>query len=152
MQAEWFASWFDSPTISGFMPIGATPRRRGFIDTLIGRLRPLTAHACSIRDAARDATPGSWRRKATTYRDRSVRQQHRRCEEGERPHLRFRLQDMRVPFGSRTFDCIFNFFTSFGYFEDAADHEAVMRNMAAALKDDGRLVIDYLNVRHADGI
>ena len=57
---------------------------------------------------------------------------------------------MRVPFGSRTFDYVFNFFTSFGYFDEARDHEAVARNMAAALKDGGRLVVDYLNVRYAD--
>ena len=57
---------------------------------------------------------------------------------------------MRVPFGSRTFDYVFNFFTSFGYFDADEDHQTVVRNMAAALKDGGRLVLDYVNVHHAE--
>jgi SAM-dependent methyltransferase len=66
------------------------------------------------------------------------------------PHLRFLQHDMRMPFGRDAFDYIFNFFTSFGYFQDAAEHQAVVRNMAAALKSGGVLVLDYLNVRDAE--
>jgi SAM-dependent methyltransferase len=67
-----------------------------------------------------------------------------------RPRLRFRRQDMRESFGRRTFDYVFNLFTSFGYFQDPGDHEVVVRNITASLKDNGRLVLDYLNVRYAD--
>jgi hypothetical protein len=40
--------------------------------------------------------------------------------------------------------------TSFGYFDDPAGHVHVLWNIATALKADGRLVLDYLNVAHAD--
>ena len=47
------------------------------------------------------------------------------------PRLRFLQHDMRVPFGRNAFDYVFNFFTSFGYFEEPGEHMAVVRNMAA---------------------
>ena len=57
---------------------------------------------------------------------------------------------MRVPFGSRAYDYVFSFFTSFGYFDDPAEQAAVVRNIARSLKPGGRLVLDYLNPRYAD--
>ena len=57
---------------------------------------------------------------------------------------------MRQPFGDKAFDHVFSLFTSFGYFADPADHLAVIRNMAASLRAGGALVLDYLNVRHAE--
>ena len=73
-------------------------------------------------------------------------------EAGKRAHrqLRFRQHDMRVPFGRNAYDCVFNFFTSFGYFADAGEHTAVVRNMARSLRPRGVLVLDYLNTRHAE--
>ncbi len=58
--------------------------------------------------------------------------------------------DMRLPFAVNTFDYVFNFFTSFGYFEDEATHKMVLDNMKTALKPGGILVLDYLNVYKAE--
>ena len=74
----------------------------------------------------------------------------REAKKSEQPRLRFRQHDMRVPFGRHAFDYVFNFFTSFGYFEEPGEHLAVVRNMATSLRPGGRLVLDYLNVRHAE--
>lgn len=57
---------------------------------------------------------------------------------------------MRAAFGDETFDCVFNLFTSFGYFERADEHLAVVRNVSRSLKAGGRFVLDYLNVRRAE--
>jgi SAM-dependent methyltransferase len=57
---------------------------------------------------------------------------------------------MRRPFGIDSFDYVVSLFTSFGYFEDPAEHLAVLHNIARSLKAGGRLVLDYLNVRHAE--
>jgi SAM-dependent methyltransferase len=57
---------------------------------------------------------------------------------------------MRLPFGVRRFDAVFNLFTSFGYFDDPADDLVVVENIARALKPDGLLVLDYLNARVAE--
>jgi SAM-dependent methyltransferase len=59
-------------------------------------------------------------------------------------NLRFMVGDMRQCFGEKSYDYVFSFFTSFGYF-DVHDNITVAKNMANALKPGGSLVIDYLN-------
>lgn len=52
--------------------------------------------------------------------------------------------DMRhLPFRD-AFDCVTNFFTSFGYFVDQAENLAAARQIAAALKAGGRFLIDHV--------
>jgi SAM-dependent methyltransferase len=52
---------------------------------------------------------------------------------------------MRRPFGKNRFDHVFNFFTSFGYFENDEENHRVIRNIYHALRPGGLLVLDYLN-------
>lgn len=151
MQAEWFASWFDSPHYHRLYAHRNVAEAAGFIDALIERLRP---HADSRMLDLGCGTGRHARRLASIGYDitgidlsaNSIAV----AKQAEGPHLRFRRQDMRRPFGREAFDYVFNFFTSFGYFQAPHDHEVVTRNIAAALKDGGRLVLDYLNVRYAD--
>jgi SAM-dependent methyltransferase len=54
--------------------------------------------------------------------------------------------DMRIlPFGEGAFDTVLNLFTSFGYFEDDAEHRRVLAEVARVLRPRGRFVLDYLN-------
>jgi SAM-dependent methyltransferase len=54
--------------------------------------------------------------------------------------------DMRgLPFRAGAFDAVLNLFTSFGYFEEDAEHAAVLRDVARVLRPGGRFVLDYLN-------
>jgi SAM-dependent methyltransferase len=151
MHAEWFSTWFDSPHYHRLYADRNDAEAAGFTDALIGRLRPrpgarvLDLGCGAGRHARRLASKGF----DITGIDLSA-SSIAEAKKAERPHLRFRRQDMRLPFGNLTFDYVFNFFTSFGYFEDEGDHQTVARNMAAALKKGGRLVLDYLNVRYAD--
>ena len=50
-----------------------------------------------------------------------------------------------LPFGARTFDVVVNLFTSFGYFEDDREHQAVLDAVAALLIPHGCFVLDFLN-------
>ncbi len=50
----------------------------------------------------------------------------------------------RLPFNS-SFDVVFSFFTSFGYFADEEDNYQAAREMARAIKPGGRFFLDYLN-------
>jgi SAM-dependent methyltransferase len=68
----------------------------------------------------------------------------------ENDHLDFFVHDMRLPFYANYFDCVFNFFTSFGYFKTRREHDDAIRTIAQSLKKGGRLVIDYLNVHYAE--
>lgn len=59
----------------------------------------------------------------------------------------------RPPFGDERFDRVVNLFTSFGYFADENDNEAVLREIARILRspsskrnpDGGLLAIDHIN-------
>ena len=54
--------------------------------------------------------------------------------------------DMRsLPFRNFAFDAVLNLFTSFGYFAEDAEHEAVLREVARVLRPGGRFVLDFLN-------
>lgn len=65
----------------------------------------------------------------------------------ETKNLKFEVADMRnLPFEDK-FDCVFNLFTSFGYFKNEEDNLQVIQQIYNALKQDGILVLDYLNVK-----
>ncbi len=54
--------------------------------------------------------------------------------------------DMRhLPVASDSFDLVSAFFTTFGYLASDAEHVALLREWARALKPDGVLFLDYLN-------
>lgn len=53
--------------------------------------------------------------------------------------------DMRRIPATGPFDAVVNLFTSFGYFEDDAENEAVVREIVRVLKPGGRFIIDFLN-------
>lgn len=55
--------------------------------------------------------------------------------------------DMRVlPFADGTFDGLVNFFTSFGYFDEAEENLRTVREMARVLSNGAPFLFDYLNV------
>lgn len=54
--------------------------------------------------------------------------------------------DMRyLPFRARTFEVVINLFTSFGYFSDDGQHDAVLAQVATVLEQNGTFVLDYFN-------
>lgn len=63
----------------------------------------------------------------------------------ENENLNFYVQDMRLPFRINYFDCIFNLFTSFGYFEKNEDNNKVLKAVNKGLKKDGVFVLDFFN-------
>lgn len=143
---EWFENWFDSP----FYPLLYDHRDMDeagrFVDNLMRYLAPpipsrLLDIACGEgRFAAQLAGYGH----EVTGIDLS---EHRIkvAKELENERLRFYVHDMRYPTYINYFDYAFNFFTSFGYFEQARDHRMAANAFAAGLKSKGILVLDYLN-------
>ncbi len=63
----------------------------------------------------------------------------------ENDSLKFQVLDMRKPF-SKTYDAIFNLFTSFGYFENDNDDILILKNIKKGLKKNGVFILDFLNV------
>jgi SAM-dependent methyltransferase len=149
--APWFASWFDSVHYHRLYAHRDDAEAAAFVDRLIDLLRPAVgARAVDLGcGAGRHARRLAARDLRVVGLDLSARSIER-ARRFEGPNLRFFRHDMRRPFGRAAFDCVFSFFTSFGYFDDRADHHAVVRNIAAALAPGGRLVLDYLNAAGAD--
>ena len=148
---QWFASWFDSHYYHTLYAHRSDAEAAGFIDALVHRLQP-EEHA-SILDlgcgAGRHAKYLASKGFCVTGLD-LAESSIRTAQRSERPGLRFLRHDMRLPFGRQAFDYVFNMFTSFGYFDDAAEHQRVLQNIATALRSGGLLVLDYLNVRPAE--
>ncbi len=57
----------------------------------------------------------------------------------------FHRCDMREPYPDAPYDCVANFFTSYGYFEKDADNFAVLQRVREALVPGGYFFFDYLN-------
>ena len=60
-------------------------------------------------------------------------------------HLSFQVHDMREKFPVTDLDYIFNFFTSFGYFETDEEHLQSLQHVSNSLKPNGYFVLDFLN-------
>ncbi len=148
--ADWFASWFDSPHYHRLYAHRDDTEAARFLDALIARLGPgPEARALDLGcGAGRHAKYLASRGLYVTGLDLAAGS-IRAAKLSERPGLRFRRQDMRAPFGRSRFDYVFNFFTSFGYFDDTDDNLTVVGNIARSLCDSGRLVLDYLNAAYA---
>lgn len=148
---QWFASWFDSVYYPKLYAHRDDTEAAGFVDRLIGRLRPTDGAAvldlgCGAGRHSKYLASQGFRVTGIDLAARSIKAAKR----SERPGLRFCRHDMRVPFGTNTFDYVFNFFTSFGYFKEPAEHLTTVRNIADSLKANAGLVLDYLNVRRAE--
>lgn len=71
-------------------------------------------------------------------------EQAKKKTEAEGLNIRFIQEDMRSYCEPNAFDAVINVFTSFGYFEEAADDKRVIENVYKALKDSGKFLIDIM--------
>ena len=148
-QPEWFHSWFDSPHYQQLYAHRDEAEAERFLDGLMAQLKPhpgapvLDLGCGTGRHSKYLASKGL----QVTGLDLAAGSiaSARKCQHRL---LQFRQHDMRVPFGVNAFDYVFNFFTSFGYFDEPDEHLAVVRNIAASLRPGGRLMLDYFNSRY----
>ena len=145
-QKAWFETWFDSPYyhllyqhrndeeaslfIGNLLNELNLPKDSKLLDLACGKGR----HALTLASHGYDVT-------GADLSPNSIAS----AKEFEQDHLHFKVADMREPFAVRTFDAIFNLFTSFGYFDDLKDNSRVIEAMSEMLTDDGVLVIDFMN-------
>jgi SAM-dependent methyltransferase len=149
--SEWFESWFDSIHYHRLYAYRDEREARQFVEALVRKLsvqdgaRVLDL-GCGAGRHARQLAESGLRVTGIDLSAASIAQARRAGQ----PGLRFLRRDMREPFGNREFDCVFNLFTSFGYFDDERTHERVVANISRSLRPGGRLVLDYLNVGYAE--
>jgi len=143
---QWFETWFNSP----YYPILYFHRNEEeagrCIDRLMEYLKP-PASALVLDMASGDG------RYARQLAERGLEvdgidlssRNIQKSAASAAGQLVFYTHDMRSYFRSNYYDYVFNFFTSFGYFDSQRENEQALRSMGMALKEGGTLVLDYLN-------
>ncbi len=150
IQEDWFKTWFNSPYYHILYKNRNADEANTFIGKLMAHLKPppgarMLDLACGKgRHAIQLASYGY----AVTGIDLSE-QNIAEAKKNASDTVTFLVHDMRKTVKPSYFDYIFNFFTSFGYFERKAHNEAVMNAIRESLVPKGRVIIDFLNVRKA---
>lgn len=146
---EWFASWFDSPYYHVLYQNHNDSEARAFINALLAQLAPpqyarVLDLACGKGRHSRYLAAQNLDVVGIDLSENSILF----AQQFETENLTFYQHDMRKPFRTNYFDYIFNFFTSFGYFDKDADNIATLRAVASGLTTEGVLVIDYFNAEY----
>ena len=147
MKDIWFKDWFNSPYYHQLYQNRDEKEAAEFINRLIKFLSPSPhafmldiacgkgRHALQLAEKGFDVT-------GIDLSEQSIEE----ALKVEKENLHFYQHDMRMPFWINYFDFVFNFFTSFGYFDSDRENDNTIRTFAQALKPKGILVMDYLNV------
>jgi len=144
---NWYETWFSQPYYDLLYQHRDEDEAAIFITGLLQHLQPqpnatmLDAACGKGRHATYLATKGF----EVTGIDLSF-SAIKEAKPQENAFLSFFQHDMRNKFRINYFDFIFNFYTSFGYFETTQEDEKCINAFAAGLKPGGKLIIDFLNV------
>ena len=148
---SWYHNWFNAPYYHLLYADRDEQEAAAFIDLLLQRLQP-PAHSTML-DVACGRGRHSIHLAEHPYQVTGIDLSEESIEEArkhEHAGLSFFVHDMRLPFRSNYFDYIFNFFTSFGYFDTWAEHENTIGSIAEALRSNGIFIMDYLNVHYVE--
>ena len=157
MTKEWFANWFDSPYYHVLYQNHNEQDAQRFIDNLLNYLTDagkLKTHNPKLETRILDLACGKGRHSQqiatrgfdVTGLDLS-KSSIRFAQQFETDNLHFYQHDMRKAFRINYYDFIFNFFTSFGYFERDIDNLTTLKHIASGLKPDGTFIMDYFNTK-----
>ena len=146
--SNWFASWFDSPYYHVLFKERDEMEAQLFMDNIVHYLN--LPEDAKILDLAcgkgRHARFIAEKGHHVTGLDLAV-ESIAAAKAFEHERLHFAVHDMRDTFAENEFDYVFNFFTSFGYFENKNDNFRAIESIATALRPQGFLVIDFMNAR-----
>jgi SAM-dependent methyltransferase len=149
----WYKDWFNSPFFHKLYFERDEAEAKKFLENLIEFLQPppgsrILDTACGRGQICQRLVEMEFE---VTGIDLAINSIHHAKElEGSSGNPQFYQHDMRFLFRTNYFDYVFNFFTSFGYFETNREHDDAMRTFSAALKPGGILVIDYLNFHYVE--
>lgn len=143
---SWFSEWFNSPYYHLLYSHRDEEEAKEFINRLIDHLRP--KQESRMLDVGCGRGRHSRQLAAVGFDVTGIDVAPENIEFANQyasTHLNFQVHDMRKTFCAHCMDYVFNFFTSFGYFDNAHEHERALHTMAIALKKGGTLVLDYVN-------
>lgn len=148
---EWFDSWFGSPYYDMLYAGRDDAEAEVFLQRLISWLKPKSESlmldvACGKGRYSKVLAEMGFNVVGIDIAEPSILE----AKKMETRNLHFFTHDMRKPFLQNHFDYAFNFFTSFGYFNTLNEHHDALQAIAQSLKENGVLIIDYLNVQYAE--
>lgn len=147
-EKEWFAHWFNSPYYHILYGHRDDGEAEFFLRNLVRKFNPKPGariidlacgrgrHSIFLNQLGFDVTGVD----LSEYSISLAQQQ-------SNPTLHFEVADLRDLRLNTQFDFALNLFTSFGYFDDVATDEQVLRGIHRLLSEDGYLLIDFLNAR-----
>ncbi len=142
----WFSHWFDSSFYHQLYAHRDEHEAAGFIEALLEALQPpekacMLDLGCGAGRHAKYLASKGYLVTGTDLASSSIRT----AKKSATNNLQFYRHDMRMPFGNNRYDYVFNFFTSFGYFQNEDENNRVINNIYQALKPGALLVLDYIN-------
>jgi SAM-dependent methyltransferase len=148
---DWFREWFDSPYYYRLYADHDETEATGFIDRLLGLLRPppgseILDVACGRGRYSHILARHGFEVTGIDLAPSAIAFAQQFANE----HLHFYIHDMRSLLCTNCFDYAFNFFTSFGYFHTLREHSNAIRSVSLALRDHGHFLLDYLNYPYAE--
>lgn len=146
----WFKDWFNTPYYHLLYRHRNDAEAESFINNLLVHLclppdAQLLDLACGKGRHARFMAQKGYDVTGIDLSEASISQ----AKLYEHAKLHFFVQDMRQIFRENAFDVVFNFFTSFGYFDNSDDNLRTLQAIHHALKPKGILVIDFLNAQYS---
>lgn len=145
-QKEWFKEWFNTTYYHILYQNRNDQEAEFFINHLLSKLNVATnSHvldlACGKGRHARYMASKGLQVTGLDLSEQSIKYAQQFIDS----NLHFDVHDMRQPYQDRAFHFVFNFFTSFGYFNTLNDNLATLQAIHFNLKDKGIVVIDFLN-------
>ncbi len=143
---EWFAEWFDTPYYHILYKHRDHEEAEKFITRLCSFLKidpnsQLLDLACGKGRHALMLNKLGYKVLGADLSPQSIAEASRFSND----RLQFTVHDMREPLEGHQFNCIFNLFTSFGYFDSKKDNLKVLESIHSMLLPQGILVIDFMN-------
>lgn len=149
--SEWYKQWFNSGFYHKLYFQRNDTEAQHFIENMLAYLKP--QKNCRMLDVACGRGRHSKFLASKGYNVTGIDisfESIAYARQFETANLQFYQHDMRLPFWINYFDYVFNFFTSFGYFNTSREHNDAMRTITQGLKPTGVLLFDYLNVHYAE--
>ncbi len=142
---QWYTSWFDTPFYHILYKDRDDKEAQLFMDNLTAYLN-IPEHG-DILDLACGKGRHSMYLNSLGYHVTGVDLSENSIAYAKQfgnDTLSFKVHDMSKPYG-KSFDAVFNLFTSFGYFENEDDNLKTIKSIKANLNEYGFGVIDFLN-------
>lgn len=147
---NWFEAWFDTPYYHLLYKNRNFKEAGFFINNLIDYLAPpkdafLLDACCGKGRHALYMNQLGFTVDAFDLSANNI--EHAKQYENDKLH--FFENDIRQPLNQHKYNIVFNLFTSFGYFDNEEDNFQAIKALSGSLKQDGVLVIDFLNAQKA---